>query len=56
MCINIITIKYCDNPCLGNPVVVLKTRYRTTVCADIVDYYWTTYDVLTHDVLTVSIL
>jgi hypothetical protein len=35
---------------------VLRTRYRTTVCADIVDYYWTTYDVLAYDVLTVSIL
>jgi hypothetical protein len=27
---------------------ILRTRYRTTVCADIVDYYWTTYDVASY--------
>ena len=30
---------------------VLRTRYRTTVCAHIVDYYWTKYDVLTVSIL-----
>ena len=40
----------------GSSSYVLRSRYRTTVCVDKVDYYWTTNDVLAYDVLTVSIL